>query len=175
MSLIILPASVATPAERLRRPALGQAPPPSRHGGTRRPCRRPSRQRAPMTLSAPPPRRPARSARPGWRTWRSRTLPGIGNEMRVMISPSCSAVVNRPLKKSSALISRLLVPMRGAERQQGRGIVGCGIVVGDRAADGAAVAHVRVADDAGHLGQARQWPSAPRTNSPPPHAWSWRR
>src|ERR1700690_571018 len=34
---------------------------------------------------------------------------GIGNETAVMISPSLSAVENRPLKKSSAGIERLVV------------------------------------------------------------------
>src|SRR3954447_11688700 len=34
---------------------------------------------------------------------------GTGNDTAVMISPSASAVENRPLKKSSAEISRLLV------------------------------------------------------------------
>ena len=72
-----------------------------------------------------------------------------------MISPSSSAVVNRPLKKSSALISRLLVTMVAPSASSGRGIVGCRIVVGDRAADGAAVPHMRVADAAGHIAQAR--------------------
>src|ERR1700738_1761742 len=38
-------------------------------------------------------------------------LAAIGNETAVMISPSASAVVNKPLKKSSADIERLLVLM----------------------------------------------------------------
>src|SRR4029077_4688972 len=36
-------------------------------------------------------------------------LAAIGNDTAVMISPSASAVVNKPLKKSSADIVRLLV------------------------------------------------------------------
>src|SRR3981189_3246106 len=45
----------------------------------------------------------------GWGNLEYPALAGIGNETAVMISPSASAVVNRPLKKSSAAIERLLV------------------------------------------------------------------
>ena len=44
---------------------------------------------------------------------------------------------------------------RRAERERGRRIVGGRIVVGERAADRAAVAHMRVADAAGELGERR--------------------
>src|ERR1700733_3690569 len=45
----------------------------------------------------------------GWRIFEYPALAGIGNATWVMISPSSSAVVNRPLKNSSAAIERLLV------------------------------------------------------------------
>ena len=44
----------------------------------------------------------------------------------------------------------------GAEPEAGRRIVGVRIVVGDRAADGAAMAHRRIADQAGELRERRQ-------------------
>src|ERR1700730_10840399 len=45
----------------------------------------------------------------GWGIFEYPALAGIGKETAVRISPSCSAVVNRPLKKSSAAMLRLLV------------------------------------------------------------------
>src|SRR5712664_4393129 len=45
----------------------------------------------------------------GWGNLEYPALAGIGNVTCVMISPSASAVENRPLKKSSADIERLLV------------------------------------------------------------------
>src|ERR1700692_5131026 len=45
----------------------------------------------------------------GWGNFEYPALAGTGNDTWVMISPSSSAVVNRPLKKSSADIARLLV------------------------------------------------------------------
>src|SRR5882672_2151171 len=45
----------------------------------------------------------------GWGNLAYPALAGIGNDTWVMISPSASAVVKRPLKKSSADIERLLV------------------------------------------------------------------
>ena len=63
------------------------------------------------------------------------------------------------MKNSSAAISRSPPGPRSDERapqrQQRRGQVGGGVAVGDRAADGAAVADLRVADLPGHLGQQR--------------------
>src|ERR1700689_98059 len=47
----------------------------------------------------------------GWGNLEYPALAGIGNDTWVMISPSASAVENRPLKKSSAAIERLLVLM----------------------------------------------------------------
>src|SRR5260370_16163583 len=44
----------------------------------------------------------------GWGNLEYPALAGIGNVTCVMISPSASAVENRPLKKSSADIERLL-------------------------------------------------------------------
>src|SRR6266436_6118428 len=53
---------------------------------------------------------PARGNRDaGWGNLEYPALAGIGNVTCVMISPSVSAVENRPLKKSSADIERLLV------------------------------------------------------------------
>ena len=72
-----------------------------------------------------------------------------------MISPGSSAVSNRPLKKSSAAIARLLVMMVAPSAERGGRIIGGRVVVGDRAADGAAVAHRRIADHAGELGERR--------------------
>ena len=43
----------------------------------------------------------------------------------------------------------------GAEPQYGSGIVGRGIVVGDRAAERAAIAHLRIADRFGEFGERR--------------------
>src|SRR6266478_9397206 len=45
----------------------------------------------------------------GWGNLEYPALAGIGNATCVMISPSSSAVENRPLKNSSADIERLLV------------------------------------------------------------------
>src|ERR1700692_3526363 len=45
----------------------------------------------------------------GWGNLEYPALAGIGNDTAVMISPSASAVVNRPSKKSSDAIERLLV------------------------------------------------------------------
>src|ERR1700704_3297163 len=45
----------------------------------------------------------------GWGNLEYPALAGIGKETAVMISPSSSAVENRPLKKSPALMLRLLV------------------------------------------------------------------
>src|SRR5450432_2940559 len=45
----------------------------------------------------------------GWGNLEYPALAGIGNVTCVMISPSANAVENRPLKKSSADIERLLV------------------------------------------------------------------
>ena len=100
-------------------------------------------------------RRPARSARPGCGTSRRPPSSAIGNCTLVMISSGSSAVSNRPLKKSSAAILRLLVMMVAPSAEHGGRIVGGGIVVGDRAADRAAVAHRRIADHAGELGERR--------------------
>ncbi len=74
-----------------------------------------------------------------------------------MISSGSSAVSNRPLKNSSAAILRLEVMIGRAEAERRRRIVGVRIVVGDRAADGAAVAHRRIADHAGELRRAPEW------------------
>ena len=54
-------------------------------------------------------RRPGRSARPAAGTWRRPPCPASGKLTAVTISPRPSAVSNRPLKKSSAAILRLLV------------------------------------------------------------------
>ena len=63
------------------------------------------------------------------------------------------------MKKSSPAIVALAVgPLRderGAEGQQDGRQVGGRVAVGDRAADGAAVAHLRVADLAGGVGEQR--------------------
>ena len=72
-----------------------------------------------------------------------------------MISSASSAVVNRPWKKSSGFELALVGDDGGAERQAGRRIIGGRIVVGERAADGALVAHRRIADQAGQFGQRR--------------------
>src|SRR6266853_6999835 len=47
----------------------------------------------------------------GWGNFEYPALAGIGKDTAVMISPSASAVENRPLKKSSAAMLRLLVLM----------------------------------------------------------------
>ena len=55
----------------------------------------------------------------------------------------------------------------GAEAQRGRRVVGIGIVVGERAADRAAMAHRRIADHAGKLRQRRQRsPARPASSRP---------
>ncbi len=77
-----------------------------------------------------------------------------GTMILVMISPSSSAVSNRPVKKSSAAILRLLVTIVAPSAEAGRRVIGGRIVVGDRAADRAAMAHMRVADQRGQLGEA---------------------
>ena len=75
-----------------------------------------------------------------------RTPRGHGNSTAVMISSAASAVSYMPLKKSSAAIVRLLVRTVASSAEHRRRIVGGGIVVGERAADRAAVAHLPVAD-----------------------------
>ena len=72
-----------------------------------------------------------------------------------MISPSSSAVVYRPTKKSSAASVRRVRVHRGAQAQHGCRLAGGGVVVGQAAADRAAVAHLAVADAAGQVGQRR--------------------
>ncbi len=72
-----------------------------------------------------------------------------------MISAGSSAVENMPVKKSSASMLALVGDDGGAEPEAGGRIVGVRVVVGDRAADGAAVAHRRIADHAGELGDHR--------------------
>src|ERR1700730_2002562 len=60
-----------------------------------------------LVLTTNTPVRAKRDA--GWGNLEYPALAGIGNATWVMISPSTSAVENRPLKKSSAAIERLLV------------------------------------------------------------------
>ena len=63
----------------------------------------------------------------------------------------------------------------GAERQHGRRIIRGRIVVGERAADGALVAHRGIADQAGQFGQRRDRLADDRRNWRPRRAWRWRR
>src|ERR1700726_5074355 len=65
-----------------------------------------TRTSPPLVLATNTPVSAKREA--GWRIFEYAALAGIGKETAVMISPSCSAVENRPLKKSSAAIERLL-------------------------------------------------------------------
>ena len=58
-----------------------------------------------------------------------------------------------PVKKASAGIVRLLVVTVAAEPEHGCRIVRRRIVVGDRTADRAAIAHLRIADAAGQIRQ----------------------
>src|ERR1700692_1663055 len=60
-----------------------------------------------LVLTTNTPVRAKREA--GWGNLEYPALAGIGNDTWVMISPSASAVANRPLKKSSDDIERLLV------------------------------------------------------------------
>src|ERR1700674_2445699 len=60
-----------------------------------------------LVLTTNTPVRAKRDA--GWGNLEYPALAGIGNTTCVIISPSTSAVANRPLKKSSAAIERLLV------------------------------------------------------------------
>ena len=78
----------------------------------------------------------------------SRTPPSsaTGKLTDVMISSSASAVSYMPLKKSSAAILRLLVFTVAFNADDRGRIIGCRIVVRDRAADRAHVAHLAVAD-----------------------------
>ena len=73
-----------------------------------------------------------------------------------MISPSSSAVENMPVKKSSAAMRRLLVMIVAPEAEARRRIIGVRIVVGDRAANGAAIANLRIADRGRHRREPRQ-------------------
>ena len=72
-----------------------------------------------------------------------------------MISSLSSAVVNRPWKNSSGLQAALVGDDGGVEREHRGGIVRGRIVVGERAADGALVAHRGIADQACEFGQRR--------------------
>ena len=71
-----------------------------------------------------------------------------------MISPSPSAVGEQPLEEVLRRDLALVGRDRRAESQQRGGIVGGRVVVGDRAADGAAVPDVLVADAGGHVDEA---------------------
>ena len=143
------------PIERLRREALLQRLLERRDRGTRRRRRRRSPRRGPRSGAWRRTRRPARSARPGCGTSDRPPSSGSGTLTLVMISSGSSAVSNRPLKNSSATILRLVVTMVAPSAEAGGRIIRVGIVVGDRAADGAAVAHRRIADHRGELGERR--------------------
>ena len=83
--------------------------------------------------------------------WNDQPAPGIfGTRISMSISSGASAVSRKPSKKSVAAISastvRALRDERAPEREHYCREVGCRIAVGDRAAQRAAVAHLRVAD-----------------------------
>ena len=161
--------------ERLRRRSASSAPPRTRSRGTRRSSRRRSRRRGSRSRAWTRTRRPAHSARPGWGISRRPPCSGSGNCTLVMISSSSSAVSNRPLKKSSAAMRRLLVMMVAPSPRHAGRIIGVRIVVGDRAADRAAMAHRRIADQAGEMRRAPGWPPSRPARSRPRHAASSRR
>ena len=84
---------------------------------------------------------------------RSAACLGMGNEISVMISPSFSAVENMPVKNTSAAIRRPRRLHVRVQRQHRRRIIRRRIVVGDRTAERAAMAHGRIADPAGQTGE----------------------
>ena len=87
------------------------APPRCPWRGRRRRRPRPSPRRARRPCPWRRTRRRSRSARPGCGISRSRPCSGAVKLTAVTISPSFSAVSNRPVKNLSAAISRLLVTM----------------------------------------------------------------
>ena len=70
-----------------------------------------------------------------------------------------------PVKKSSAAIARLRRDDRGAERQHGCGIIGRRIVIGERAAQRAAMADGGIADRSARCGERRDACAQPRSMS----------
>ena len=85
--------------------------------------------------------------------------PALGTRTSVSSSSGASAVSRKPWKKSVAAMvrspDRAARHERAAEGEHHRGQVGRRVAVGQRAADRAAVAHLRVADLAGRVGQQR--------------------
>ena len=92
--------------------------------------------------------------------WNDQPAPGA---FGTRISVSSSVGLQRRLEEAGeevvdgdgALAARALGHERGPQREQHRGQVGRRVAVGDRAADGAAVAHLRVAHLAGGVAQER--------------------
>ena len=75
-------------------------------------------------------------------------------------------------------VGRYLAPVgddRGIEPDHAGGIVRAGIGIGERAADRAAVAHLRIADAAGEHARAPGWSRRPRPKPRHRRAGSWRR
>ena len=69
-----------------------------------------------------------------------------------------AAAQRRGVHALEEVVGRDLAPVGddgGAQAQHGAGVAGSGVVVGQRAADGAARTHLAVADAAGQLGQGR--------------------
>ena len=140
----------------------------------RRPAPRPRRRRSsgvePMLTRPTPVRAVARTAATptmaqSWARrlnfWNDQPAPGtLGTRISVSSSSGSRADSRKPVKKSRRRDrpARRAAPRAtsdAAERQHDRGQVRRRVGVGDRAADGAAVAHLRVADLAGRVGQER--------------------
>ena len=91
-----------------------------------------------------------------------------GSAPRVRISSSPIVVVQVPTKNSAAGTRRMPAGPGdlelGVERERHRGQLGRGVGVGDRAADGAPVADLEVADEGDGLGEQRHGLAAPASS-----------
>ena len=86
--------------------------------------------------------------------WNDQPAPAtFGTRISVSSSSGASAVSRKPgeevVGRDLALAPAGRGDERGAEREHDGGQIGCRVAVGDRAADRAAVAHLRIADLAG--------------------------
>ena len=163
-------AGTLTPAHRLGREASRPAPSPS-------PATRNTHGPAPVTATRTPPPVSATNTPTSAKREAGLLELHVGGALRapgsctaVIISPGCSAVSNRPVKKSSAAIVRWSVVTVAPRPSTAGRVVGRRVGVGERAADACPCCAPAVADAAGELGQRRDAPSAPRPTRRP-SAW----
>ena len=169
----------SVPSSALAAASLGDAPlrsassTPAARSGVAPMLTRPTPGPPDVRCRGPRHTRRSPSPGPGGRTSGSPTAaPAVaGTRISVRTSSGASAVSRKPVKKSSAAgISRSppgpRATKRRPQRQQRRRQVGRRVAVGDRAADRAPVAHLRVADLARDVGQQRHLLAAVRRRWP---------